>query len=63
MLPSIHAETSLVVPEPNLVKYPATSNPAGLFLGFSEEREELTELRGSLFLQDEYGQSYFQPWN
>ena len=27
------------------------------------ETDTLTELRGSLFLSDEYGQAYFQPWN
>eukprot|EP00092_Neocalanus_flemingeri_P031056 GFUD01033736.1.p1 GENE.GFUD01033736.1~~GFUD01033736.1.p1 ORF type:complete len:774 (-),score=112.56 GFUD01033736.1:2240-4561(-) len=62
VLPSIHAESSLVVPEPNQIKYPTTQNH--LFLGFSDEKDEqLTELRGSLFLSEEYGQSYFQPWN
>ena len=62
VLPSIHAETCLVVPEPNQVKYPAGSGQ--LLFGFSEEREEqFTELRGSLFLSEDYSQSYFQPWN
>ena len=62
VLPSIHAESSLVVPEPNQIKYPTTQNH--LFLGFSDEKDEqLTELRGSLFLSEDYGQSYFQPWN
>jgi len=62
VLPSIHAESSLVVPEPNQIKYPTTQNP--LFLGFSDEKDDqLTELRGSLFLSEDYGQSYFQPWN
>ena len=63
VLPSIHTETCLVVPEPNTVKYPPSSNL--LFSG--EEREvveTLTELKGSLFM-DEYGQQYnlHQPWN
>ena len=76
MLPSIHTETCLLVPEPNTLKYPAVA-PAGstqlLFTaGFAAESagqderdvtEQLTELRGSLFLSDEYGQHYFQPWN
>ena len=62
VLPSIHAESSLVVPEPNQIKYPTVQNP--LFLGFSDEKDDqLTELRGSLFLSEDYGQSYFQPWN
>ena len=62
VLPSIHAETCLVVPEPNQVKYPAGSGQ--LLFGFSEDREEqFTELRGSLFLSEDYTQSYFQPWN
>jgi len=62
VLPSIHAECSLVVPEPNQLKYPTTQNH--LFLGFSDEKDDqLTELRGSLFLSEDYGQSYFQPWN
>ena len=62
VLPSIHAETCLVVPEPNQVKYPAGNGQ--LLFGFSEEREEqFTELRGSLFLSEDYSQSYFQPWN
>ena len=62
VLPSIHAETSLVVPEPNMIKYPAGGQQ--LLFGFSEEREEqLTELRGSLFLSEDYSHSYFQPWN
>ena len=63
VLPSIHAETCLVVPEPNQVKYPAGGGGQLLF-GLSEEREDqLTELRGSLFLSEDYGHSYFQPWN
>ena len=63
VLPSIHAETCLVVPEPNQVKYPAAGGGQLLF-GLSEEREDqLTELRGSLFLSEDYGHSYFQPWN
>merc|ERR1719481_574579 len=58
VLPSIHAESSLVVPEPNQIKYPTVQNP--LFLGFSDEKDDqLTELRGSLFLSEDYGQSYF----
>jgi len=62
VLPSIHAESNLVVPEPNQIKYPTVQNP--LFLGFSDEKDDqLTELRGSLFLSEDYGQSYFQPWN
>jgi len=62
VLPSIYAESSLVVPDTNQIKYPSTQNH--LFLGFSDEKDEqLTELRGSLFLSEEYGQSYFQPWN
>jgi len=62
VLPSIHTESSLVVPEPSQIKYPATQNQ--LFLGFGDEKDDqLTELRGSLFLSDDYGQSYFQPWN
>ena len=75
MLPSIHTETCLLVPEPNSLKYPAvTPGPTQLLFtagfttesGGQEEREvteQLTELRGSLFLSDEYGQHYFQPWN
>ena len=62
VLPSIHAETCLVVPEPNQVKYPAGNGQ--LLFGFSEEREEqFTELRAGLFLSEDYSQSYFQPWN
>ena len=64
VLPSIHTETCLVVPEPNTVKYPSSSNL--LFSGDEREVvETLTELRGSLFLSDEYGQQYnlHQPWN
>ena len=71
VLPSIHAESCLVVPEPNTLKYPAVA-PAGLLFtaGLAADSaaddtavEQLTELRGSLFLSDEYGQQYFQPWN
>lgn len=62
VLPSIHTETCLVVPEPNQIKYPAGPAQGQLLFGFSEERE-FTELRGSLFLPEDYTQSYFQPWN
>ena len=75
MLPSIHAESCLLVPDPGLVKWPAhTSAPASVLLAGhapspdteadpSCAADQLTELRGSLFLSDEYGQAYFQPWN
>jgi hypothetical protein len=42
----------------------ATEAEAGEMLGEARvETDTLTELRGSLFLSDEYGQAYFQPWN
>ena len=42
----------------------ATETEAGEMLGDARvETDTLTELRGSLFLSDEYGQAYFQPWN
>jgi len=84
VLPSIHTESRLVVPEPNSHKYPGHNTGPGhvlsghtlLFAGIATETEAgempgearvetdtLTELRGSLFLSDEYGQAYFQPWN
>jgi hypothetical protein len=28
-----------------------------------QQQHQLTELKGSLFLSDDYNQSYFQPWN
>jgi len=63
VLPSIHAESSLVVPEPNLVKYPVNSQDA-FSLDFGEDRENsLTDLRGQLFLSEDYGPNIFQPWN
>ena len=60
VLPSIHAEGTLVVPEPKQVRYSA-QDPFTLDLG--EETPHLAELKGSLFLNDEDNQSYFQPWN
>jgi len=58
VLPSIHAEHTLVVPEPKQVNYAIQQIP----LDFVEETE-LTELKGPLFLHDEYSQSIpFQPW-
>ena len=67
VLPSIHTETCLVVPELNTIKYPgsqAQSQPGHTHLLFTTaETDQLTELRGSLFMSDEYGQPYFQPWN
>ena len=63
VLPSIHAESSLVVPEPKMVKYPVTVQDS-VSLDFSEEREDsLADLRGPLFLSEEDGHNIFQPWN
>ena len=60
VLPSIHTEHRLVVPELNKMKYAMQEN---LPLDFGEEKDQLTELRGTLFLPDEYSQSIpFQPW-
>ena len=63
VLPSIHAESGLV-PDPKVVKYPVTTQES-FSLDFEEEREGggLTDLRGQLFLSEEYGQNIFQPWN
>ena len=62
VLPSIHAESSLV-PDVKLAKYPVI-NQETFSLDFSEEREGgLTDLRGQLFLAEELGQNIFQPWN
>ena len=65
VLPSIHTETCLVVPEPNSVKYP---HQQLLFTpGHDDSRdmtETLTELRGSLFFtDDQHYSSLHQPWN
>jgi hypothetical protein len=61
VLPSIHAEAALVVPEIRLSKYPVTCTPP---LDFGEEKEDsLADLRGQLFLTEDYGQAIFQPWN
>ena len=64
VLPSIHAESTLVVPEPKLVKYPVTGQDNSVSLDFTEEQEDgLADLKGQLFLSEEYGQNIFQPWN
>jgi hypothetical protein len=78
VLPSIHAE-QLVVPEPRLARYQQNPDPPFSLEDFEEVEEatatatttavvapqqhQLTELKGSLFLSDDYNQSYFQPWN
>ena len=58
VLPSIHAEGTLVVPEPKQNRY---SSQDPFTIEFSDEAQ-LTELKGSLFLADEDSQGYFQPW-
>jgi len=59
VLPSVHAEHTLVVPEPKQVNYAIQQIP----LDFGEEKDQLTELKGTLFLPEEYSQSIpFQPW-
>jgi len=64
VLPSIHAESTLVVPEPKVVKYPVTGQDNSVSLDFTEEQEDgLADLKGQLFLSEEYGQNIFQPWN
>ena len=77
VLPSIHAELlPLVVPEPRLARYqnqPSAETPFTLedFEAEAEvtqppqqlQQQQLTELKGSLFLSDDYNQAYFQPWN
>ena len=59
VLPSIHAEGTLVVPEPKQVRY-CSQDPFSL--DFDEE-QHFAELKGSLFLPEEDNQAYFQPWN
>jgi len=64
VLPSIHAESTLVVPEPKVVKYPVTGQDNSVSLDFTEDQEDgLADLKGQLFLSEEYGQNIFQPWN
>jgi len=64
VLPSIHAESTLVVPEPKVVKYPVTGQDNAVSLDFTEDQEDgLADLKGQLFLSEEYGQNIFQPWN
>ena len=58
VLPSIHTEGTLVVPEPKQVRY---SSQDPFTLSLEDESHTLAELKGSLFLNDD--QSYFQPWN
>ena len=59
VLPSVHAEHTLVVPEPKQVNYAIQQIP----LDFGEAQDQLTELKGTLFLPEEYSQSIpFQPW-
>lgn len=60
VLPSIHFEGSLVVPEPKQVRY---SSQDPFTLEYDDESQQLTELKGSLFMTDEENQAYFQPWN
>ena len=60
VLPSIHFEGSLVVPEPKQVRY---SSQDPFTLEYEDESQQLTELKGSLFMTDEENQAYFQPWN
>merc|ERR1711936_318161 len=64
VLPSIHAKSTLVVPEPKVVKYPVTGQDNSVSLDFTEDQEDgLADLKGQLFLSEEYGQNIFQPWN
>lgn len=60
VLPSIHAEGNLIVPEPKQLRY---SSHDPFTLDFEDEGNQLTELKGSLFMSDEDNQAYFQPWN
>jgi hypothetical protein len=54
----------LVVPEPKVVKYPVTGQDNTVSLDFTEDQEDgLADLKGQLFLSEEYGQNIFQPWN
>jgi len=59
VLPNVHTEGTLVVPEPKQVRY---SSQDLFTLEFEEDAQQLTELKGSLFLSDDDNQSYFQPW-
>ena len=59
VLPSIHAEGTLVVPEPKQNRY-SSQDPFTLEFGGDSQ---LTELKGSLFMTDEDSSGYFQPWH
>lgn len=60
VLPSIHAEGTLVVPEPKQNRY---SSQDPFTLEFAGGDSQLAELKGSLFMTDEDSSGYFQPWH